>query len=103
MSKLTISGPWSFRTPPTGATDYDAGWLWVECDGRIVARVATGFDQVDLARLIAAAPELLHALKRARTWLGKAIADGAFDNCVVPGASRDTLEEVDAAIAKATE
>ena len=53
------------------------------------------------AHLIAAAPELLEALKRAAPWLGKMIADGAHMNSVLPKDCERTLQMIEAAIAKA--
>lgn len=54
------------------------------------------------ARLIAAAPDMLTALKRAAPWLGKLIADGGHMHSVAPNDAIGTLERVEAAIAKAT-
>jgi hypothetical protein len=53
------------------------------------------------ARLIAAAPELLAALRRAVPWLGKMIADGAHLNSVLPRDCEMALRQAEAIIAKA--
>lgn len=64
MSKHTL-GPWQYRRSSTSSTDYyeimPAGELGGWKDGRYLS-VSGAIDEHD-ARLIAAAPELLEALK----------------------------------------
>lgn len=52
------------------------------------------------AALIAAAPDLLEALERLTRWVGKGIADGAFDNCVLPNAAVSDLDFAESVINK---
>jgi len=54
------------------------------------------------ARLLAASPELLAACKRALPWLGKLIADGAHMNSVAPNDAVGAMEQMQAAIEKAS-
>ncbi len=51
------------------------------------------------ARIHAAAPELLEALRVAVSYIGKGVADGAFFNCAVSG--EKALEKMQATIRKA--
>jgi hypothetical protein len=55
------------------------------------------------AQLIAAAPQMLLALKVAEPWLGKLIADGGHLEAAMPNHAVRALEMVVAAIAQATE
>jgi len=55
------------------------------------------------AQLIAAAPQMLLALKVAEPWLGKLIADGGHMKAAAPNHAVRSLEMVAAAIAQATE
>jgi hypothetical protein len=53
------------------------------------------------ANLIALAPELLHMLRLAAAYVGKGVADGAYNGCVVSGEKalariEDTLRKADA-------
>jgi hypothetical protein len=50
------------------------------------------------ARLLALAPELLEALKLAVQYVGKGVADGAYDGCVVSGES--ALSRIEATLKK---
>ena len=68
----------------------------VEDENDIICTVKTEQE----AHLIAAAPELLLAVKRAEMWIGKMIADGAHLNSVAPGQCVTTLRMIEAAIAK---
>ena len=54
------------------------------------------------ARLIAAAPALLAALRRAVPWLGKMIADGGHLAAVLPADCVAALDQAEAAITDAT-
>lgn len=54
------------------------------------------------ARLIAAAPDLLEACKRALPWVCKMIADGGHKNSVAPNDCIGAMEQLGAAIDKAT-
>lgn len=51
------------------------------------------------ARLIAAAPELLEALKRSVPLLARAEVEGAFDQCAAPMVGKNTLEAIEALLA----
>ena len=53
------------------------------------------------ATLIALAPELLHVLKLAAAYVGKGVADHAFDGCVISG--EKALETIENTIRKAEE
>ena len=53
------------------------------------------------AHLIAAAPELLAALRRAVPWLGKLIADGGHLQSVCPNDAIGALQQAEAALARA--
>src|SRR5687768_14796012 len=54
------------------------------------------------AHLIAAAPELLEAIKRVVPWLGKMIVDGHHLEAVAPNDAIRSLQMAEAAISKAT-
>ena len=71
--------------------------------GRKVIAQAIGNSEETEANvyLIAAAPDLLKALKLARAYLGKAVADGLMQNCARP--PQHALSVVEAAIAKTGE
>lgn len=78
----------------------------LDADGEFVAKVR-GADipdsvAVSRARLIAAAPDMLWALRRAAPWLGKLIVEGVHEKCVMPNDARRTLDLVENAIARAT-
>lgn len=53
------------------------------------------------ALLIASAPELLEACKRALPWMGKLIASRVHEDCVMPNDAVRTMEMLEAYIAKA--
>lgn len=53
------------------------------------------------AYLIASAPELLEACKRALPWMGKLIASRVHEDCVMPNDAVRTMEMLEAYIAKA--
>lgn len=55
---------------------------------------------MNTTQLIAAAPDLAAACKRAIPWLGKLIADGAHLNSVAPNDAIGALEQLEAAIAR---
>lgn len=59
-------------------------------------------DQKADLKAYAAAPDMLAALQQARKWLGKMIADGGHLNSVAPQHAVRTLEDINAAIASAT-
>lgn len=71
----------------------------VACPG--ASRGAPVAETVENARLIAAAPDMLHALRRAAPWLARLIADGGHHGCAAPNDAVRTLQRVEAAIAKA--
>lgn len=62
----------------------------------------TNTHNVANARLIAAAPDMLEALKNAELWLGKFIADCGHLNAVSPRHCEHSFKQVLKAIAKAT-
>ena len=72
-------------------------------DGRHVATLEAGSQPTRDAdaRLIAAAPDLLAALRRVAPWIGKLIADGGHLQCVAPQDAVGALDQAEAAIAKA--
>jgi hypothetical protein len=99
-------GPWVASCRHIG---YEGGdwpedeFLQWEVDGPRVPWGRGEFFQAD-ARLIAAAPELLEALKTARAFMSIA-SDWNIDEAEIDGQMRSTydwIEVVDAAIAKAT-
>jgi hypothetical protein len=83
--------------PTAGHEKHGQSAVWNE-EGKTIAIV---YDGDSHANLIAAAPELLKAIKRAAPWLGKMIADGGHINAVLPNDCVRTLEMVEAAIRKA--
>jgi hypothetical protein len=58
-------------------------------------------EQAANARLIAAAPAMLEALRRSVPWLGKLIADGGHLNSVAPNDAVGAMHQAEAAIAQA--
>lgn len=81
-----------------GLEDKDGSWpfYFMSCSG-----LSYNENKAN-ARLIAAAPELLEACQRALPWIGKMIADGAHMHSVAPNDCVGAMEQMQAAIAKAT-
>lgn len=52
------------------------------------------------AKAIAAIPAMLEALKEARQWIAKGVADGAYDGCVAPLAPNRWLERCGAILSR---
>ena len=98
-------GPWKSIIPPSSCLTT----RFIESESGVhIAKVAhmdygSGDVHTDVsnAQLLALAPEMLEALKRAAPWLGKMIADGAHNNAVLPRDCERTLEMIEAVIAKA--
>jgi hypothetical protein len=97
-------GPWQAR----------AGAVFSGSEGSpcFIARTAHPSREIDLcirsveerwhnARLIAAAPALLGALRATLAPLAKAEAEGVFSGCAIPAVGRKALEAARAAIALA--
>jgi hypothetical protein len=100
MTKHT-PGPWHIRTNRHPQTD-GLPWGWVDAAApgvsqRLIPGVAVQWVRGDVseanARLIAAAPELLEALRCLRRWMGPTGLDEEIDAA---------MRAADAAIAKAT-
>ena len=102
MSKHT-PGPWQYRRSSTSSTDYyeimPAGELGGWKDGRYLS-VSGAIDEHD-ARLIAAAPELLEALKSIAEFWNRDHNEKAISRARLVGACWHAVETAEAAIAKA--
>ena len=111
MSTQHTPGPWNAH--------HDHGWLVVESDnGDLYVKVEKGSaarKHMANARLIAAAPELLAALRMARESIGDSLQSlietetnpvtGMVDHegaILVIESEQDLINQIDAAIAKAT-
>ena len=81
-------------------TRHPSGLVKVESKDRVIFDGFNG--EESNARLAAASPEMLHALKRALPWIGKMIADNAHMNSVAPNDCVGAMQEMEAAILKAT-
>ena len=86
-------GPWRVGLDKNSVRDADEGYI-ADCQNRFADKTTVEAN----ARLIAAAPELLEALKMARQYAPK--YNFYPDGSVMPGAS-EQLQQIDAAIAKA--
>lgn len=75
--------------------------LFKEEEGELVkvADFAHGMD--DDMHALMAEPELLEALEALTQWVGRGIADGAYDNCVAPSIAIKALDRAEALIRKA--
>lgn len=67
----------------------------------ILGSIETEPEELANAYLIASAPELLEACKRALPWMGKLIASRVHEDCVMPNDAVRTMEMLEAYIAKA--
>lgn len=92
MSGAPIFAPWFANEQETyysvHASDPEAPPM-----GNLVCKLPLTGQGIARARLIAAAPELLEALRN---------AEASLHHCAIPDVDRETLGQVRAAIAKAT-
>jgi hypothetical protein len=97
-------GPWAVETnlneygSPLNVNK-DAATTIASCDGD--SGVGDSKEAEANARLIAAAPDLLAALRRAVPWLGKLIADNGHADSAAPNDAIGALRQAEDAIAKA--
>ena len=90
MTKHT-EGPWEIVE-----ADGDEYWLPLS---HFNVGPAIGIDTIEDARLIAAAPEMLEALKEVRGYLQCAV-DGSMSRNNAESLAAELIEKIDAAIAK---
>lgn len=103
MGTAHTPGDWrvdgSFRVTVNAVQPDGSFWTIVACPG---GSPNTPLHEAKAnAALIAAAPDMLHALRRAAPWLARLIADGGHHGCAAPNDAVRTLQRVEAAIAKA--
>ena len=101
MTNAHTPGPWHVIPTLTGALSINVTpKVPVATVGGAGWHLGEGVANANAA-LIAAAPDLLAALRRATPWLGKLIADGGHNNAVLPRDAEAALAMAEAAIAKA--
>ena len=99
MSKH-VSGPWQVSTlRPSGAfyIQNQQGYMIAKIDPLFAYKPRHEAN----ARLIALAPAMLDAIKRATPWIGKMIADGGHLNAVAPNDAVGALQQLDAILKEA--
>lgn len=110
MTKTThTEAPWTLQELETARNGYqDWRTFAIRSPANVCLAVVGDVDRYESeripanARLMAAAPNMLAALRRAAPWLGKLIADKGHENSVLPNDAVRTLEMVEAAIELAT-
>jgi hypothetical protein len=98
-------GPWEIVREMNGRPIHESLGTPIKKTGHTVAWVE--FDDLSPetsranAALVAAAPELLEALRAAIPCLARAVVEGAFDRCAAPGVGRSALHQAEVAVDKA--
>jgi len=100
-------GPWNIKGPAKGKWDVTGDYAILDAEGKIIAEVYKTVAYGDLrpaeanARLIAAAPDLLEACKKARQFIENGVEGGYIRLPDKPDPALETLPLICAAIVKA--
>lgn len=99
LSMTGISqGPWALQVAPG---DSAGAVKVVSATGGVVALMkAAGGRKMQNGRAVVEVPALIDALKEARQWIAKGVADGAYNGCAAPLAPNRWLDRCGAILSR---